>query len=110
MAVVLALFTGELCRHISMALFYGAIRRLSVRTLNDLELKDSDLCAVREDTAILRFRFPVRKVILSGRRLEERSFRMISMQEVLQRRDDILTVAGQNGAHDLRIFVSVARG
>ncbi len=35
---------------------------------------------------------------------------MISMQEVRQRRDDILTVARQNGAHDLRIFGSVARG
>ena len=35
---------------------------------------------------------------------------MISMQEVLLRRDDIMTVAQQNGAHDLRIFGSVARG
>ena len=35
---------------------------------------------------------------------------MITMQEVRQRRDDILTVARQNGAHDMRIFGSVARG
>lgn len=32
------------------------------------------------------------------------------MQEVLLRRGDIMTVAQQNGAHDLRIFGSVARG
>jgi predicted nucleotidyltransferase len=35
---------------------------------------------------------------------------MISMQEVLRRRDDILAAARRNGAHDVRIFGSVARG
>ncbi len=37
-----------------------------MRTLNDLALKDNDLCAVREASAILRSLFPVQKVILFG--------------------------------------------
>jgi predicted nucleotidyltransferase len=35
---------------------------------------------------------------------------MINMQDVLQRRDEILAAAQRNGAHDVRIFGSVARG
>ncbi len=35
---------------------------------------------------------------------------MIFLQDVMRRRNDILAVAGKYGAHDVRIFGSVARG
>ncbi len=35
---------------------------------------------------------------------------MICMQDLLQRRNDILALARQHGAHEVRIFGSVARG
>ncbi|MGC8625534.1 MAG: nucleotidyltransferase family protein [Phycisphaerae bacterium] len=35
---------------------------------------------------------------------------MIILRDIIQRRDDILAVAGKYGAHDVRIFGSVARG
>ena len=35
---------------------------------------------------------------------------MIDLRDILQRRNDILALARQYGAHDVRIFGSVARG
>jgi predicted nucleotidyltransferase len=46
-----------------------------------------------------------RKVIRS-----ERNHLMITRQDIAERREEILALASRYGAHDLRIFGSVARG
>jgi hypothetical protein len=35
---------------------------------------------------------------------------MVAMNDILRQRDDILRIAAQHGAHDVRVFGSVVRG